>query len=245
MQTVFADPTSPSLRLIALCLCMTHGLKAFRNTLFMSKNKGSRQLKSIDNVNFGWKSITETYKRDVEHTKFNCAQLTDLNIENIDPSGWSKMNVSHAKAPFLEKTINAMFNYLEETLEVSFSSSSGMYFDGTFDENKSFFDKYCQRLDILRPIINNLPTNDSRRQHFCTLEYSVHISNIFNHGFLDKTCHVTTRNIDEIESRMGKSLLFLINGGNMWKKRRRYRRSITKKKKIKINKMVLIIQKNS
>lgn len=66
-MTCFSDPTSCQLCLIALCLCMTHGLiKALRNILFMSRLNSSRNFVSVDGVSFSWKAITDTYRRDIE-----------------------------------------------------------------------------------------------------------------------------------------------------------------------------------
>lgn len=64
------------------------------------------------------------------------------------------------------------------------------------------------RLEQMKRVINTLPINDSSQQDYCTLEYCVHVSNIFIYGFLDRLCHETLNNIDDLEERMCLSLKY-------------------------------------
>ena len=60
---VFRDPTDPG-NLIAVCLCMTHGLKTIRNQLYSSYKNGTNSFMSVEGVRFGWESIERCWKRD-------------------------------------------------------------------------------------------------------------------------------------------------------------------------------------
>lgn len=148
------------------------------------------------------------YERDKKRYLAGAHQTTDLNMANVDPSSWNKMNVSHAKAPFSHKTLNEIFTYLMKTLDISCNHNDKVYFEGTHTECKDLFEKYKERLQCIAGKVSDLPKTDIRRKDYCSLEFSVHVFNIFNNGFLNKNLHATKDNIDDIEKRMHESLKY-------------------------------------
>ena len=95
-------------RCISTWHCSTHGAKAMRNSLYRSQESGTKNFRRKDGVNFGWDQIFDIYKRDEEGCKQGLARRTDMTQQSAKLDHWSVMNVSLAKAPFKEKTINEM-----------------------------------------------------------------------------------------------------------------------------------------
>ena len=66
------------------------------NALFSSQDGGTKKFTCKDGVSFGWKSITDLYKREL--ARVGCTRMVPkLKKEHCLRDAWNKLNVHPAK----------------------------------------------------------------------------------------------------------------------------------------------------
>jgi len=112
----FVNPLSPEQN-IFIIFCAVHALKAFRNQLWSSREKGTRFL-TIFGSRIEWQRIVDLYH------KFNSENKAESNVHQARfikysvayPDSWSKMNVHDAKVPFAEQTLDHQCHWLAQKM---------------------------------------------------------------------------------------------------------------------------------
>jgi hypothetical protein len=86
-----------------------------RNALYNSKPDGSRLFHDLNDVPFGWATMQTLSASDQRFHR----RKTLLSDSAIKLSGWSKMNVQYAKAPFQDKTLAELYEMVCKALHLS------------------------------------------------------------------------------------------------------------------------------
>jgi hypothetical protein len=146
---------------------------------------------------------------------------------------WSVMNVSFAKAPFKDKTITKMCNYLGKELgclEQLYASKGKCYAPGS-----SKWVAYCS---VIKSYVMT-STEIQIKQAVYVLEYQVIIHEIFIARMMNKEYCITKANIDEEESKMKDFLKYFAE----WKQEQQeFRRTEAKTKNLDWKKYFLAEQ---
>ena len=79
---------------------MRNQLKASGGT-----EKSTRIFHDTNFIYFGWGSIQEQWKREMERMTNGEIQVTNLSMSSVNPDSWNKMRVTHAKAVFSPSTL--------------------------------------------------------------------------------------------------------------------------------------------
>jgi len=83
------------------------------NALFSSKVGGTKLFRQANGVEFGWKAITDLYKRELVRVSKNQARMVPRLREAFClRDSWTKLNVLPAKIMQVPKLINNDCNYL-------------------------------------------------------------------------------------------------------------------------------------
>jgi hypothetical protein len=102
-------------RWIFLWHCRTHLMKSTRNALYNNKPNGSRLFHDLNDVTFGWATMQTLWASDQRFHR----RKTFLSDSAIKLSGWSKIHVQFAKAPFQDKTLAELYKMVCESIHLS------------------------------------------------------------------------------------------------------------------------------
>ena len=85
------------------------------NALFSSKVGGTKQFKQVNGVEFGWKTITDQYKRELIRVSKNQARMVPrLREAYCLRDSWTKLNVLPAKIMQVLKLIYNNLKYVKQ-----------------------------------------------------------------------------------------------------------------------------------
>jgi hypothetical protein len=90
-------------------------MKWMRNALYNSKPDGSRLFHDLNDVPFGWATMQTLW---ASGQRFH-RRKTLLSNSATNLSGWSKMNLQYAKAPFQDKTLAELYKMVCEAFHLS------------------------------------------------------------------------------------------------------------------------------
>jgi hypothetical protein len=193
--------------------CTTHLMKSVRNALYNSKPDGPRLFHDLNDVPFGWATIQTLWASD---HRFHCRK-TLLSDSAINLSGWSKMNVQYAKAPFQDKTLAELYKMVCEAFHLSEmeldkleraakSKPALITWKRTSkkDDNEIVEGLFVARIKHLRLLVDEkeserVEVSEVAKQDLATLEFSAIVHDIFLTIFMNRTIILTEDNIDEIE----------------------------------------------
>jgi hypothetical protein len=167
----------------------------------------------MNDVPFGWATMQTLWASDQRFHR----RKTLLSDSAIKLSGWSKMNVQYAKAPFQDKTLTELYKMICEGLHLSEMELKELeaaarsepapitWIRGKKSENEILEGLFAARVKHLRLLVDEkedekVEVSEAVKQDLATLEYSVIVQDIFLTVFMNRTVRLTEDTIDEIEA---------------------------------------------
>jgi hypothetical protein len=227
MHVSLPHPLFENIR-IYLWLCSTHEEKCGRNQLWASRPKGKRKFISADGFQFGWEWLWEQLRRDERRA----SPLTALTPAALYLDGWAKMNVSLAKAPFHQITLDEGLLHVctmarieiprgeAELYEnnpncfrpVMFKGAPGpllgMFTARLEKEKEAIMDKKDRIGNAYQGIMSNI----------ALLEYPTAIHDIFVEAFMNRDMHLCKENISGFKTFLRRKLQYFKSWYNAMKK---------------------------
>jgi hypothetical protein len=160
-------------------------LKALRNALSNSKEKGSRafvDVHRLQEIQFGWTQMVACYGRDKDCKPKDSSMCEEAIILHK----WAVMNVSYAKAPFMPNTITEQLHHLASELQLV----NGELLVKDKDEARNV-DIYRRRIDALwlkARELNSIPT--SIWSELSCASYCIAVGSIFVENFLCRNAQI-------------------------------------------------------
>jgi len=145
-----------------------------RNALFNTASMKTKQAFTNDGGMMSWKFVEEIFQVDCQHA----SPVMSLTNAAVFPDGWSKMNVSAAKAPFAFNTITQMM----VNIAIDMDCAEDLFMNDISNDDIPMI--YKNRLAMLMTY-HMIERNLTVETKIHTVEYIIHVAIIFNEMLLN------------------------------------------------------------
>lgn len=178
--------------------CSVHLLKNLRNSFYASSLNKKRFLCRKNHSQISWKHVELCYKRDLERANLNLSTNTNLTINCLELTPWTKMRVSLAKTIFDRRVIVEMMEYLCLQLKIAVPVVVGTDVEGqllVLNEQKHMGGLLSAKLLY---IIGQKTLTNEQDSLSETILFMCFVHELFHEVLLNKYLKVTKSNIHEL-----------------------------------------------